>query len=184
MAKVRYHLAPHGPDICRADPSNPRSKGCPFGGVSGSENHFDTMAEAESAYERQMEADGNGIVATAAVAQPRIKALEDELKERFRESFDSLVADSSYGVSLDPKHGFIADSSEGLERLRSAFVARTSDEIEPEVIYADNSDGEVIQSVYISRLGIEIENQNADEDMRDLQELRQMRADDAREYWR
>lgn len=167
MAKVRYHLAPHGPDICRADPSNPRSKGCPFGGDSGSENHFDTMAEAESAYGRQMEADGNGLVApatTAATAGARETALGTELKQRFRKSFDSLVADSYYGISGNANSGFVADSTESLERLRDAFTESVDDEAYAETIYEDDCDDAVIRSIYIEELDIEIENQNSDED--------------------
>ena len=183
MAKVRYHLGPQGPGVCRVDLSNPRSKGCPFGGESGSENHFATMAEAESAYAEQMETSGNGLVAASTSAVAKVGPLEERLKGVFRGHFNTLIADSSYGVSHDSKLGFIADSSEGLERLRSAFVTRTSDELDPEVDYAD-SDGEIIRSVYIKELDIEIENQNLEDDLDQLAFDREMVASNGREYWR
>lgn len=184
MAKVRYHLAPQGPDICRADPSNPKAKGCPYGGVSGSENHFDTMAEAESAYERKMESEGNGLVASAATSEPRLTALQSGIKGVCQKNLDALVADSYYGVSGDPQSGYTADSSEALSRFKDAFIAKLDDEVDPEVIYEDDSDNEVIRSIYIAELDLEIENQNADDDMRELEEYRDMVRDQNRDYQR
>lgn len=184
MAKVRYHLAPQGPDICRADPSNPKAKGCPYGGASGSENHFNTMAEAEVAYELKMESEGNGLVATAATSEPRLTALQSGIKGVCQKNLDALVADSYYGVSGDSQSGYIADSSEALTRFKDAFIAKLDDEVDPEIFYEDDSDNEVIRSIYIPELDIEIENQNADEDMRELQEYRGMVAGQNRDYFR
>lgn len=49
MAIRKYHLTPEGPAPCSADPSNPRSRGCKYGG-----QHFSTAAEAEQAYSKAM----------------------------------------------------------------------------------------------------------------------------------
>lgn len=48
MAK-RFHLGTRGPSACAAVKGN-----CPFGGESGSENHFNTLAEAAGEYETSM----------------------------------------------------------------------------------------------------------------------------------
>lgn len=53
MAK-RFHIGENGPGECGVDPSNPNSRGCPFGGESGDENHFDSMKEAQDAFEKKM----------------------------------------------------------------------------------------------------------------------------------
>lgn len=201
MAKGEFHVGPNGPAPCSVDPGNPRSTGCPFGGDSGTDNHFKTMSEAEDSYAKQMEEKGHGLFATAASSSTAAKslstaanrgstvqiapgALPPALQQQFKNKLDELVADSSYGISVHPKYGFVADSSEGLGRLNSDFIARTGDELDPEVVYEDGSDDEVIRSVYIKELDIEIENQNFQDDMRELYELQQMRADDRREYWR
>jgi hypothetical protein len=185
MAKVRYHLGPQGPGVCRVDTGNARSKGCPFGGESGSENHFATMAEAEVAYADQMEASGNGLVAASASSTSRAATpdLQTQLQGVFRNRFDILVADSYYGVSADSEGGFVADSSEGLERLKSQFVASVDHEIDPEIDYADE-DQLVISSVHIEELGINIKNQNIEDDLQSLHDDREMVAANGREYWR
>lgn len=60
-----YHLTPTGPDRCQADPSNPRARGCPYGNAGGP--HFDSIEEAQAAYEVQMESQyGPGGFAAAA----------------------------------------------------------------------------------------------------------------------
>ena len=51
----RFHIGDNGPFICKVDPSNPNSRGCPFGGESGNENHFDSMEEAKKVFESRME---------------------------------------------------------------------------------------------------------------------------------
>lgn len=48
MAK-RFHLGTRGPSVCEAVKGN-----CPYGGESGSENHFNTLAAAAGAYETSM----------------------------------------------------------------------------------------------------------------------------------
>lgn len=181
MAKVRYHVGPQGPGICRVDLSNPRSKGCPFGGESGSENHFATMAEAESAYAEKMEASGNGLVASSSTST-KIGKLQTELKAAYRKRFDNLVADSYYGVSTDAKGNLVADSSEGLKRFTDGFAASVSHEVDPEIDYEDYDAG-IIRSVYIEELDISIENQNLKDDLDELADARAM-AGVAESYWR
>lgn len=43
----KFHSSPNGPGKCSAKDGN-----CPFGGASGSENHFDSMQDAEKAFEQ------------------------------------------------------------------------------------------------------------------------------------
>jgi len=189
MAKVRYHLGPKGPGVCRVDVENPRSKGCPYGGESGSENHFATMAEAEGAYAEQMEASGNGLVVVSARLKPRAKIspfvgnLAADLKRAARDRFDVLAADSYYGVSKDSKGNFVADSSEGLERFKDSLIRSSGYELDPEIDYAD-SDAGIIGSIYIKELDLSVENQNLEDDLQSLHDDRQMVASAGREYWR
>lgn len=51
MAKFHVNPATGGISRCRAE-----SQACPFGGESGSENHFDSIAEAKAGYEHVMKA--------------------------------------------------------------------------------------------------------------------------------
>lgn len=192
MAKAaRFHIGSNGPDICRADPSNPNAKGCPFGGESGTEDHFSTMAEAEVAYEKRMEAEGNGLVASrtrvpakvSIPVRPSVQKLATELNTAIRGKFDALIADSSYGVSHDPKFGYIADGTEGLDRLRNQFIRSSGYELDPEVHYADD-EGEVIEHIEIPELGIIIDNQNVKEDLDEIASYRSMAGDDHASYWR
>jgi len=189
MAKVRYHLGPQGPGVCRVDKGNARSKGCPFGGESGSENHFATMAEAEVAYAEQMEASGNGLVAVAARVKPGIKIspfvsnLAADLKTAARNRFDALAADSYYGIRSDAKGNFLASSSEGLERFSENITKSSGYEIEPEIDYAD-SDAGIISSIYIKELDLSVENENLEDDLQSLHDDREMVAANGREYWR
>lgn len=45
----QYHIGSNGPSVCRA-----RVKPCPFGGETGTENHFSTKEECQTAYEQSM----------------------------------------------------------------------------------------------------------------------------------
>lgn len=191
MAKaVRFHIGANGPDICRADPTNPRAKGCPFGGESGTENHFSTMEEAGRVYEQQMESEGSGLMAVATKVRPSTKvkvtplavSLATELKGIFKNKFEGLVSDSSYGISKE-RNGYSAESTEGLERFRSQLMRKTGYEIDPEVQYADD-EGEVIQSVYIQELGITIDNDGANEDLKERGWLSDLAAEKGSAYWR
>lgn len=170
---TRYHLAPHGPDVCRADPLKDKARGCPFGGASGNENHFATMAEAEQAYEAQMESEGNGLVATAATtgASAGPNSLQGALNRVFRTHFDDMVSDSYYGLSRASDGGFVADSTEGLERFRADFMAKTGDEIDPVANLGPKPYSGVIQKLSIPELNIEIRNQNYERDVQEIGEL-------------
>lgn len=179
---TRYHLAPHGPDICRADPSKLKAKGCPFGGASGNENHFPTMEEAERAYEAQMESSGNGLVATA-VSSDRDSDSRTTVRRVGMRTIDDLVSDSSYGVSED-LDGFTADGSEGLKRFCDDFTAHSGGDFGLETRYEDGSDEQVIRSVYFSGLDIEIRNQNSEMDLEELEGYRELASSRPRAYWR
>lgn len=179
---TRYHLAPHGPDICRADPSKPKAKGCPFGGASGNENHFPTMEEAERAYEVQMESSGNGLIA-ASVSSDRSFDPRTTIRKAVISTFNNLVSDSSYGVSED-LDGFTADGSEGLKRFCEDFAVTSGGDFGLETRYEDGSDEQVIRSVYISGLDIEIRNQNSEMDLEELDGYRELASSRPRAYWR
>ena len=46
---AEYHITPEGPRRCSVDKSNPKSKGCPFGGV-----HFDSFDDAMEVYTEEL----------------------------------------------------------------------------------------------------------------------------------
>lgn len=56
MAKGQIHLTDNGPEICRADPSKAKARGCPF--ESG--GHFGSMDEAQTAFAVRMESEHGG----------------------------------------------------------------------------------------------------------------------------
>lgn len=53
---AKYHINPEtgNPGLCKADPSNPNSRGCRFG--ESEDSHYPTKAAAAQAYEEKMEA--------------------------------------------------------------------------------------------------------------------------------
>jgi hypothetical protein len=46
---AKYHIGVNGPSACRA-----RTRPCPLGGKSGSENHFETKSEAETFHQKNL----------------------------------------------------------------------------------------------------------------------------------
>ena len=85
---TKYHINPEtgAPGICRADPSNPNSRGCRF--KASEDEHYASKAEAEKAYEARMEAEADGSYDAARKAQAeerldkiREKALREENSE-------------------------------------------------------------------------------------------------------
>lgn len=186
MAKGDFHLGPNGPGRCSVDPSNPNSTGCPYGGESGEEDHYKTREEAEVVYGKRMESEGHGVVAPSTSQKKTVRTpFQRSMREGFRRRLNDLVSDSSYGVSKGPRGSYVADSSEGLERLQRAYAARLSDDdAEPQINYEEDSDGEVVSSVYIPQLGLEIQNQNVDRDMDEVNEFRQIQAEGRAHYWK
>lgn len=177
MAQVRYHLGPKGPGICRVDPANPRSTGCKFGSDS---EHYATVEAAEQAYAEKMEAEGNGLVADSATAQDSgasngSESLQGSLNRVFRTQFDDMASDSYYGLSRASDGGFVADSTEGLERFRTDFMAKTGDEIDPVANLGPKPYRGVIQKLSIPELNIEIRNQNYEQDVQEIRELEALR---------
>ncbi len=176
MAQVRYHLGPNGPGICRVNPDNPRSTGCRFGRDS---EHYATVEAAEEAYAQKMEAEGNGTVANSAQA-PGADSTESDLQGSlnrvFRTHFDDMASDSYYGLSRASDGGFLADSTEGLERFRSDFIAKTGEELDPVANLGPKPYSGVIQKLSIPELNIEIRNQNYDQDVREVQELQELKS--------
>ncbi len=154
MAKGEFHLGPEGPGPCNADPANPKSKGCPF----QSTDHFSTEAEAYQKFEEAMENAGYGIGSSLSK--------EDIEKVFLKTHFDRLVADPSYGIVKHEKYGWVADGSQGLRSFIDTYFGDT-DGYDIDYDTEPNTDGEVIRSIYIEELDIEIENQNLDEDMRE-----------------
>jgi len=75
----KFHVGPNGPGICRVDPANPNSKGCPFDPESTGANHFDTAKEADQAFEKTM---GGAVSEPATRKKPiRKKRLSYDLGE-------------------------------------------------------------------------------------------------------
>jgi len=73
---AKYHINPEtgNPGLCKADPSNPNSRGCRFG--ESEDSHYPSKAAAAQAYEEKMEA----IEARNAARDPQ--GLTDSLEQR------------------------------------------------------------------------------------------------------
>lgn len=56
MSKQRFHLNDKGPAICRAK----SDESCPLGAKTGNFTHYDSMAEAQKAFEAQLETETGG----------------------------------------------------------------------------------------------------------------------------
>lgn len=87
MAQKRFHLTPEGPMPCSVDPSNPRSRGCFYGG-----EHYDTPDAAEDAYAEQMGGTVPSAETRAAGSPESFSAEEFEAAARHFSSANDLTA--------------------------------------------------------------------------------------------
>ncbi len=90
---AKYHINPStgNPGVCRADPSQPNSRGCDFD--LGESEHYASAQEARSAYEAFMEA-----VTTAPVAKPvskRVQRLQERAEVPTQQDFSRMTPFSS-----------------------------------------------------------------------------------------
>ena len=60
---MRFHITPAGPAPCTAE-----KRPCPYGGESGLENHFDSLADAYRYFEEQMTRDGKPVLESLGAA--------------------------------------------------------------------------------------------------------------------
>lgn len=183
MAKGEFHIGPNGPGSCDADPSKPNSTGCPYGGSSGSENHFKTMGEAEGYYAETMEAE-HGLFNTApADRTPQQSTLSPFLQRKYKKTFEALAANKAYGLSRGLRDDYIADDSEGLRRFANELEEQGDGHLSIDIEYEPDTDDEVIRSINIPELKIEIENQNSDEDASEFFEYRDDSRQTGQYYW-
>ena len=94
MSGKKFHIGDSGPSICRVDLSNPNSRGCPFGGESGNENHFDSLAEVEEAFSSMMEKDG-----FSPTGQSFSKDFEDNFSQEMKE-ISAMIETKIQGVKV------------------------------------------------------------------------------------
>lgn len=184
MAKGEFHIGPNGPGNCEVDPSKPNSKGCPFGGKTGSEDHFGTIEEAATVYAKKMEEE-HGLFNTApAKPSDQPKTLSPFLQRQYTKTVEELVADKTYGISKDPKLGYVADDSEGLRRFAEELEEKSDGHLSIDVVHEADTDDEVVRNVVVPELGLDIENQNFEEDVREYQEYNSEKRANNAAYWR
>lgn len=88
---ARFHIGNNGPGLCRVDPLNTHSKGCPFGGETGVENHYNTQEEAVMAFEKQLESEHGIITSTSKISKvEKQKRLSNINKRRIEIFFKEL----------------------------------------------------------------------------------------------
>lgn len=175
MAKGQFHIGKNGPASCSVDPSNPNSVGCPYGATG----HYATMAEAEAVY---AETQASSLFPTTTRAANPIAI--DRKKDALKLTFDGLVAQRCYGISYDSRaKSYTADDSESLQRFCNELEDSAEGELSVHISYDDEAE-DVIISVDVPELELEIENQNAEEDRREYFQWSQDSAFEHAEYWR
>lgn len=86
MTKGRFHIGKNGPAPCNAD------KGiCPYGGESGHENHFETLADAQTFYENKLDDEFGGSLAEPERVNPISKLSKKEQNDLAKETDDPEV---------------------------------------------------------------------------------------------
>lgn len=85
---AKYHIGRNGPSVCRA-----LNGKCPYGGATGSENHFETEQEAQKSYEKSM-AHLTYAESGAEVSAKQSKALNGTVGH----AFEACIADALNGV--------------------------------------------------------------------------------------
>lgn len=104
-----FHAGPNGPGKCTAS-----VQACPFGGESGTENHFETMDAATAGFEK-MNSDKNlTSVSKKAKSFPhRIKS-EDPINLKFsNKEIDKIVKDHPTAIVLEPGRYIMVLTEEG-----------------------------------------------------------------------
>ena len=173
MAKGQFHIGRNGPGPCDSDPTNPRAVGCPY----TKDGHYDTLVEAEAVYEKLNQTNLFGTVS-------KVKTVPDlsPLRIAQQKSFDELASKGIYGISFNSNRGdYVADDSESLQKFCDAL--QSDCDLDPYIHY-DPEVEDVIRSVEIPELDLEIENQNADEDYREALEWASDRRHLDVAYWR
>jgi len=86
---AKYHINPEtgAPGVCRADPSNPNSRGCRF--RASEDEHYGSKEEASRAYEARMEAEEDGSYDATRRAQAEERL--DSIRERALREENSVL---------------------------------------------------------------------------------------------
>lgn len=119
---TKYHINPEtgNPGLCKADPSNPNSRGCRFG--ESEDSHYPSKAAAAQAYEEKMEA----IEARNAARDPQ--GLTDSLEQRLirKDPIDFDTIARSIGWIREWEKPWTNEEAENLETVEkiAAVVER------------------------------------------------------------
>lgn len=111
---ARFHVNTNTGEVgtCKASPNpKPGSKGCPFGGDSGTDNHYGNREEA-------------------------VAASEQFLDKKYKEVYKGYRRGEQEGMGLPEglKRRFIKEASEGSERVFAASIGRVLSKDNDEVI--------------------------------------------------
>jgi hypothetical protein len=104
-----FHAGPNGPGKCTAS-----VQACPFGGESGTENHFETMEAATAGFEK-MNSDKNlTSVSKKAKSFPHKIKAEDPIDFKFsNKEIAKIVKDHPTAIVLEPGRYIMALTEEG-----------------------------------------------------------------------
>lgn len=93
----KFHVGPGGPGPCGADKGN-----CPYGGDSGLDDHFDTLEEAQSFFEKKM-TEEYGSSSTVATTN---------FIESFGNDDSYTMLTDTIGVDSEGKHVYISEGGD------------------------------------------------------------------------
>lgn len=97
----KIHIGKNGPAPCGAKIK------CRLGGESGQENHFDSMEEAEAAYQQKLQDEGLSIVPKSAEKKQTVKQFYNKMMDDFSDSYlpeEKDVYSKTYNSVLEGTH--------------------------------------------------------------------------------
>lgn len=109
----QYHLTPEGPRVCKADPSNPNSRGCPLGGM-----HFDQFDDAMEVYTenlRETFGDFHVLVRPSLLEQGR------RVSYRGLDAVEMVAANPQVRATVSSLRTIVAKGRETLEEIRGHY---------------------------------------------------------------
>lgn len=167
---ARYHIGENGPGPCGADPNNPKSRGCPYGGESGDENHYATEQEAVKAFELQLAQQYGNLATLSKVAKSNNTAVMENAVEEEEELYDSPY-EEYIAKGGDPAKYIDPDNIEGIEKAEAIEIANSksfSDEDAGKIIdvisynsEATDEDRELLRKSMIENQSLSYETQKA-----------------------
>lgn len=118
----QYHLTPEGPRVCKVDPTNPNSRGCPLGGM-----HFDQFDDAMAVYtENLRETFGDFHV----LVRPSLLEHGRRVSYRGLDAVETVAANPQVRATVSSLKTIVAKGREALEEIRGHYRGETGSPLE------------------------------------------------------